>query len=62
MTNFERITESPEKLATFIDENYGICLRSCGHCFIGKDFCFAKNRLDEPVGKAFVDWLKEESK
>ena len=61
MTNFERITESPEKLATFIDEYYGICPGSCGRCYMGMDFCFKKPRLDEPIGKAFVDWLKEES-
>ena len=56
MTNFERITESPEKLAWFISEHFGYC----GDC--PAYVTCHKLEDDEAVCcDAMFKWLKEES-
>lgn len=57
-TNYERITESPEKLADFLSTIYGVCaidydMNPCPPCPL-KDvrWCFKKASI--------LEWLKEE--
>lgn len=52
MTNFERITESPEKLAGFLHENYA----DCYECPMS-DSCDSTKTCKD----AMLEWLKEES-
>lgn len=52
-TNFESITESPEKLAEFLDEITHRCnmgYESCVYCPIP---CYSKERI--------IEWLQEEA-
>ena len=52
MTNFGRITESPEKMAGFLHENYA----DCYECPMS-DSCDSTKTCKD----AMLEWLKEES-
>lgn len=66
MTNFERITESPEKLAEFLDE----LMSTCGCCIpieVEKSVSDCDEKLcphmkeNRNCGFDTFEWLKEES-
>ena len=54
MTNFERITKSPEVLADELRENVTLC-----------DYCFAKDQCPMVPGvdcrEEILNWLKQEA-
>lgn len=56
MTNFDRITEYPEKLAWFISEHFGYC-RDC-HAYVT---CHKMEDDESVCCDAMFKWLKEES-
>lgn len=55
MTNFERITESPEMLACFISEHFGYC----GDC-PAYTVCIELEDDEAVCADAMLYWLQEE--
>ena len=62
MTNFERITESPERLARFMGKWFVL---PCELCYCWHDKCTAQERSKrcsfEDDFEAFEKWLNRES-
>ena len=62
-TNFQRITASPEALASWLDEHAEFCAEiSCDECYV-KDECWKQGcNVDFcSNAKRWLNWLKQES-
>lgn len=53
MTNFERITQSPEELAKFLNEHTD----TCSYCIIS-EFCY--EHLELNCENTFLEWLRKD--
>ena len=58
MTNFERVTKSPEALANFAIFKANMCECGCDRCVV-HEVCEHTNWLT--IEKMLVIWLKQES-
>lgn len=59
-TNFDRITESPEKLAEFIQDAMAYCKHCKADCATACGY-YQQHEIVPCAGDGLVDWLKRES-
>ena len=58
-TNFENITESPEKLTSWLDEKMCFCTEiSCHECIAYKECWHQGNDTDYSNAELWLEWLK----
>ena len=61
-TNFDRITQSPEALTSWLDEHVGFCMEiSCDECVAKKECWRQGNDTDYSNGELWYAWLQRES-
>ena len=59
ITNFDRVTASPEALAKWVFNTMDFCSRGCSNCPI-KEKCLSSNSKGTEMD--LLEWLNEESK
>ena len=59
-TRFDKITESPETLANFIDSHFDFCDAGCSRCII-EEKCLYLNKDNKSSYELTLEWLNEET-